>query len=83
MSNEAQTKRRGRPAGSNSFERIRMMDLLSLVGENGTVPVSKIWLREMGVVIGEQPAPIQIAAAPAPVVEEEKISFSITRFDEE
>lgn len=83
MNNETQIKRRGRPAGSNSFERIRMADLVSLVGENGTVPVSKLWLREMGVAIGQEPAPIQIAAVSAPVTEEDKIAFSFTTFDEE
>jgi len=83
MSNEANAKRRGRPAGSNSFVKIKMTDLIRLVGEGGVVPISKVWLREMGVVVGEQPAPIQIAAAVEPVAEEEKISFSLTTFDED
>lgn len=83
MSNETQAKRRGRPAGSNSFVKIKMTDLLSLVGENGIVPVSKVWLRELGVTLDPQPAPIQIAPAVEPVAEEEKISFSLTTFDDE
>lgn len=83
MSNEATVKRRGRPAGSNSFVKIKMADLLSLVGENGVVPVSKVWLRELGVSVDAPVAPIQIAAAPEPVAEEEKISFSLTTFDDE
>lgn len=82
MSNEATVKRRGRPAGSNSFVKIKMADLLSLVGENGVVPVSKVWLRELGVSVSESVAPIQITAAPEPVAEEEKISFSLTTFDD-
>lgn len=83
MSNETQAKRRGRPAGSNSFVKIKMSDLLSLIGENGAVPVSKVWLRELGVTLDAQPAPIQITPAAEPVAEEEKIAFSITTFDEE
>jgi len=83
MNAEANTKRRGRPAGSNSFVKIKTSDLIRLIGENGIVPVSKVWLREMGVVVGEQPAPIQITAAVEPVAEEEKISFSLTTFDED
>jgi hypothetical protein len=82
MSNEANAKRRGRPAGSNSFVKIKMTDLIRLVGEGGVVPISKVWLREMGVAVAEV-APIQIVAAAEPVAEEEKISFSLTTFDDE
>lgn len=76
-------RKKGRPPGSNSFIKIKMADLLSLVGENGVVPVSKVWLRELGVNVGAPVAPIQITAAPEPVAEEEKISFSLTTFDDE
>jgi hypothetical protein len=82
MSNEPTAKRRGRPAGSNSFVKVKIADLISLIGNNGAVPVSKVWLREMGVAVAEV-APIQIAAAVEPVAEEEKISFSLTTFDDE
>lgn len=83
MSNQPTEKRRGRPAGSNSFERIKIADLLSLVGQNGSVPVSKVWLREMGVSLNAPTVQIQITPVAAPVEEEEKISFSFTTFDDE
>ena len=86
MSNEipqAQSKTRGRPAGSNSFIRIRLSDLAAQMGENCVVPVSKVWLRENGIATGETLTPVILAAAPAPVVEQPKIEFSITTFDEE
>jgi hypothetical protein len=80
--NSDNTKRgKGRPAGSNSFVRIRARDLIAMVGEGAIVPVSKVWLRDNDI---ELVAP-QITVAPeAPAVEsqEEKIQFSLTTFED-
>ncbi len=84
MSNEipqAQSKTRGRPAGSNSFIRMRLSDLAAQMGENCVVPVSKVWLRENGITTGETLTPIALPIAAVPVPVEEKISFSLTSFD--
>jgi len=60
MNTESLSKRRGRPAGSNSFARIRMVDLLKMVGENAVVPVSKVWLRNNGI----EAVDIKVATVP-------------------
>ena len=82
MSNEAHAKRRGRPAGSNSFVKLRLSDLIRIVGEGAVVPVSKVWLRENGIQSGDTvPTPILVRAA-TPKEEEQKISFSISTFED-
>ena len=64
--NSDNTKRsKGRPAGSNSFIRIRACDLIKMVGEMAVIPVSKVWLRENGLDVVEPQIKI-IAPAPAP-----------------
>ena len=78
---QKQTKQRGRPKGSNSFAKLKLADLISIVGADGIVPVSKVWLREKNVDIVESSTKIQIAAAHEPVAEEEKIQFSLTSFE--
>ena len=78
---QEQTKQRGRPKGSNSFVKLKLTDLISIVGADGIVPVSKVWLREKNVDIVESSTKIQIAAAHEPVAEEEKIQFSLTSFE--
>jgi hypothetical protein len=79
---QKQTKQRGRPKGSNSFVKLKLSDLISIVGADGIVPVSKIWLRENGVGVVESSAKIQLAAAEEPVAPEEKIEFAITPFED-
>ena len=76
------TKQRGRPKGSNSFVKLKLTDLISIVGADGIVPVSKVWLREKNVDIVESSAKIQLAAAEEPVAPEEKIEFAITSFED-
>ena len=79
--NNIAEKKRGRPVGSNSFAKIKMSDLLNLVGQDGTVSVSKVWLRELGVDLVEQPATIRLT----PVTQAEqqpKIEFAITSFED-
>ena len=76
------TKQRGRPKGSNSFVKLKLTDLISIVGADGIVPVSKVWLREKNVDILESSAKIQLAAAEEPVAPEEKIEFAITSFED-
>jgi hypothetical protein len=76
MSNETQTKRRGRPAGSTSFVRVNISDLLDAVGKNARVMVSKKWLEEIGLTID---APVATLAPIREAVEEQpKIEFTIT-----
>lgn len=82
MSNEANTKRRGRPAGSNSFVKIRLCDLIALMGDQVVIPISKVWMRENGIDTGEQPAKISIAPAAEPQEENTKIEFNITSFED-
>lgn len=89
MSNETtpaaavSTPRRGRPPGSNSFTKIKMEDLLRLVGADGSVPVSKVWLRDLGVVEVGATAPVVITPAVEPEPEQPKIEFSLTTFEDE
>jgi hypothetical protein len=81
MSNEANAKRKkGRPAGSNSFVKIRLCDLVALMGDQLIVPVSKVFLRENGIDTGEKPATLSIAPATEPQEEMPKIEFNITSF---
>jgi hypothetical protein len=79
---QKQTKQRGRPKGSNSFAKLKLADLISIVGADGIVLVSKVWLREKNVDIVESSAKIQLAAAEEPVAPEEKIEFAITSFED-
>ncbi len=80
MSNEANAKRRGRPAGSNSFVKIRLCDVVALMGNQVIVPVSKVWMRENGIDTGEKPVTLSIAPATEPQEEMPKIEFNITSF---
>jgi len=83
MSNEVNAKRKkGRPAGSNSFVKIRLCDLIALMGDQVVVPISKVYLRENGIDTGEQPAKISIAPAAEPQEENTKIEFNITSFED-
>ena len=72
---------KGRPAGSNSFIRIRACDLIKMVGEMAVIPISKVWLRENGIELSEPQIKI-ITPAVAQEQTEEKIQFSITNFED-
>lgn len=80
MNSQPNEKRRGRPAGSNSFVRVRITDLIKLVGDGAVVPISKVWMRENGLGVAEAVA-VNIPTVQAPVETEEKIAFSLTTFD--
>ena len=76
MSNEAHTKRRGRPAGSTSFVRVNISDLLDAVGMNSRIVVSKKWLEEIGLTVE---TPVATLSPIREVVEEQpKIEFVLT-----
>ncbi len=83
MSNEATIPKRGRPPGSNSFVRMRLSHLAALLGESAVVPVSKVWLKENGINTEETLKPVTVAEAPEPVVEQPRIEYALTSFDEE
>jgi hypothetical protein len=74
-------KRRGRPSGAKSLVNITLRQLNELFPLDASVPVGAIWLREYGVTV-QSAAPI-IVQESEPEIEEEKIQFSVTRFDEE
>jgi len=74
-------KRRGRPSGARSLVNISLRQLNELFPLDASVPVGAIWLREYGVTV-QSAAPIIVQEA-EPEIEEEKIQFSVTRFDEE
>ena len=45
---ENNAKRRGRPAGSTSFQKVKLSDLTNNLGPNAAVIVSKKWLDTIG-----------------------------------
>ena len=47
MNNNTKRKR-GRPAGSTSFARVKIADLIAQLGTNFTITVSKKWLEDIG-----------------------------------
>ena len=72
-------KKRGRPAGSTSFTRIKLRDLADQLGQEATIVVSKRWLEEIGLTVDASPTKtesIQEATEP-----EEKIQFSVNTFE--
>jgi hypothetical protein len=77
MKNET-SKKRGRPAGSNSFTKVKLADLICLVGEGAVVPVSKIWLRENSVDI----SPASVKVINEAKEEQPQIEYSMTSFDD-
>jgi hypothetical protein len=79
--NDTSSKRgRGRPAGSTSFVKIRLSDLIDNLGAKANVCVSKKWLEEIGLTLSEQVA--TIAPAQEVAAEEPKIDFVITNFED-
>lgn len=74
------TKTRGRPKGAVSNVNITLRQLNELFPLDAVIPVGAVWLREYGVSV-EKPQPLVVTEAMVPQ-EEEKIQFSVTRFDE-
>jgi hypothetical protein len=74
------TKTRGRPKGAVSNVNISLRQLNELFPLDAVIPVGAVWLREYGVSV-EKPQPLVVTEAMVPQ-EEEKIQFSVTRFDE-
>ncbi len=74
-------KRRGRPSGAKSLVNITLRQLNELFPLDASVPVGAIWLREYGVTV-QSAAPIIVQEA-EPEIEEEKIQFSVTHYNDE
>lgn len=68
----------GRKKGAKSFVNITLTDLQMFCGSAAVIPVSRVWLEQMGAAIADTPT-TPVAPAPAPVVEEQKISFTLHR----
>ena len=65
----------GRRKGANSFSNISLADLEKFCGSASVIPVSRVWLEQMGACIqGSAPAPVSTAQQPE---EEQKISFTL------
>jgi len=68
----------GRKKGAKSFVNITLTDLQMFCGSAAVIPVSRVWLEQMGAAIADTPT-TPVAPAPAPVAEEQKISFTLHR----
>ena len=65
----------GRRKGANSFANISLADLEKFCGSASVIPVSRVWLEQMGACIqGSAPTPVSTAQQPE---EEQKISFTL------
>jgi len=64
---------RGRPKGSTSFTRVRLLDLTNYLGKEAPVVVSKKWLEQIGFAAEEKPIEVL-----TPVSDEPKIQFNVT-----
>tara|TARA_R110000803_G_scaffold18120_1_gene48621 strand:+ start:888 stop:1112 length:225 start_codon:yes stop_codon:yes gene_type:complete len=73
MNNNTKRKR-GRPAGSTSFIRVKLTDLVGHLGSNGNVVVSKKWLEDIG--FNAEPPPIEILR-PVKDPVDNKIQFTV------
>lgn len=78
--NSSLPKRRGRPPGSFSFVKVKLQDLVSMMGEQAIVSVSSKWLKEHNISTEQCARVISQAEPSAP---EQKIAFSVTSFDDE
>ncbi len=66
----------GRRKGANSFSNISLADLEKFCGSASVIPVSRVWLEQMGACIqGSAPTPVS-TVQPQPE-EEQKISFTL------
>jgi hypothetical protein len=76
---------RGRPKGSNCFAHVRIKDLLTMLSEEATIPVSQIWLRDTMGLLVSKPIVRTITNHYTPQqenTEQEKVQFSIETFEE-
>ena len=64
---------RGRPKGSTSFTRVRLLDLTNYLGKEAPVVVSKKWLEQIGFEVEEKAIEVL-----TPVSDEPKIQFNVT-----
>ncbi len=71
-------KRRGRPAGSTSFTRIKLKDLADQLGQQATIVVSKRWLEDIGLTV--DPSSAKQESIKETKEPEEKIQFSVNTF---
>lgn len=79
--NSSLPKRRGRPPGSVSCVKVKLQDLLLLVGESAVVPVSSAWLKAQQINI-EQKVNI-ISIKPPQNETQNKISFRVENLQDE
>jgi hypothetical protein len=75
MNNNTKRKR-GRPAGSTSFARVKIADLIAQLGTNFTVTVSKKWLEDIGLEVDSGKPNRVIAAVESEESLENKIQFT-------
>ena len=66
----------GRRKGANSFINISLADLEKFCGSASVIPVSRVWLENLGAVVSEA-SKTSVASSPKKVEEEQKISFTI------
>ena len=66
----------GRKKGATSFANVTIADLQQFCGNATVIPVSRVWLEQMGACIqGDNRT--EISVSQAPVEEEAKISFTL------
>ena len=79
MQDTTDTKRgRGRPKGQSSFVRINIGQLAAALPNGSLVPVSSVWLREIGLTV-EESKPLTVNHSPVFDVEE-KIEFAVEEY---
>ena len=71
----------GRKKGSNSFVKVSFGQLKDYIGERTPIMVSRVWLESLGFSV-DQESTVSIKAQDQ-TEEKEKITFSLTDFDEE
>jgi len=77
-------KRRGRPQGSTSFVKVNLKHLVSQLGKETTIVVSKKWLdglTDLGLWSEPSKSPVKITAVPLEEPEA-RIQFSVNRFND-
>ena len=63
----------GRKKGATSFTNITLAQLQEIVGARASIPVSRVWLENMGVEANQEK--VSITPAPKPQEVEQKIEF--------
>ena len=71
----------GRKKGAISFCNVTMTDLKKYVGEETPIPVSRVWLENLGINISVEKKPTVKAVEKQQEEPEQKISFSLTTYD--